>query len=718
MRKFAAIKSAAGSAAGTSAVTGAGAGVSETEGFALGYGVAGPNQSNLNRADGSDAAATGTNWVDLANLTDVLGSTYATLPSPNENPVTVAGTSAATTYPTPSVLLQLTYGATSPNVYQLRLRVWTDGQAELLFDWTTPVITTTGQSTVGMNLKTPSGGWTLAKIQALEFQIDPIYLSGTADLKVGRIAIIPVQETGWESAWNFETVFSNSWQLVFTDTFTDTNGTKLVNHTPEVGGPWVNLDYAGDTNWDIVSSRLHSFADSLAMVGTDVGSPNMRLTFDYHRVTGSSNLNVVFRATDWFNRWSFWIDASGVAHLQRYLAGTGTEPFGTSSGWSLDVTHQVEIIASLNDFEIWIDGSLAISGTSSDHNNVTNIGFAGVGTITSWVDNLNVNIEKFNTATVTGVAGWVQETVGSSAGTSTVTGVSGTNTETAGSAAGTSAVNGAAVHVFETVASAAGTSTVDGEGGTTSGPTQGTAEGTSTVTGVAAWNFYADGDAAGTSAVTGVSGTTIETVAAAAGDSTVTGQSAATFETVAAVAGDSTVTGQATWGFESAGTSDGTSTVNGTAQWIHECVGASAGVATVSGASAAIKETVGSSSGSSVGSGVGEFVFDTVGTCIATSTSSADSGAIWYAVGSAVGTSAVLGVSPAIYELEGFRFRNDDGSESSASWKATQDTNISEDRGVTVRLRTVVDVSGDPGPVQLTLQYREVGGADEDWRDV
>jgi len=59
---------------------------------------------------------------------------------------------------------------------------------------------------------------------------------------------------------------------------------------------------------------------------------------------------------------------------------------------------------------------------------------------------------------------------------------------------------------------------------------------------------------------------------------------------------------------------------------------------------------------------------------------------------------------------EGFRWRNDDGSETTATWLAAQDTNASLDIGETARLRMILDATGDPDPFPPTLYYRKVGG--------
>lgn len=68
------------------------------------------------------------------------------------------------------------------------------------------------------------------------------------------------------------------------------------------------------------------------------------------------------------------------------------------------------------------------------------------------------------------------------------------------------------------------------------------------------------------------------------------------------------------------------------------------------------------------------------------------------------------------YALEGYRFRFDDGDEANATWRENQDTLTEEDKGKNVRLRTLVDITGDPPAKQVTLQYRKVG--DAEWKTV
>ena len=70
------------------------------------------------------------------------------------------------------------------------------------------------------------------------------------------------------------------------------------------------------------------------------------------------------------------------------------------------------------------------------------------------------------------------------------------------------------------------------------------------------------------------------------------------------------------------------------------------------------------------------------------------------------------------YEQEGFRFRNDNGSESAATWIAAQDTNISRGKTTNTRLRMLADATGDAPSEAATLQYRKVGDPASEWENV
>ena len=66
---------------------------------------------------------------------------------------------------------------------------------------------------------------------------------------------------------------------------------------------------------------------------------------------------------------------------------------------------------------------------------------------------------------------------------------------------------------------------------------------------------------------------------------------------------------------------------------------------------------------------------------------------------------------------EGFRWRNDDGTQTTATWKVAQDTNASLDVGTSARLRMLLDSTGvDPAPTAYTLYYKK--STDSTWLPV
>jgi len=67
-------------------------------------------------------------------------------------------------------------------------------------------------------------------------------------------------------------------------------------------------------------------------------------------------------------------------------------------------------------------------------------------------------------------------------------------------------------------------------------------------------------------------------------------------------------------------------------------------------------------------------------------------------------------------EQEGFRVRNDDGSEITATWQAAQDTNVNIRLDTNTRLRVLINATGNPATKQYQLEYRKVG--DTVWRKV
>lgn len=74
-----------------------------------------------------------------------------------------------------------------------------------------------------------------------------------------------------------------------------------------------------------------------------------------------------------------------------------------------------------------------------------------------------------------------------------------------------------------------------------------------------------------------------------------------------------------------------------------------------------------------------------------------------------IGADEYGAVGGIITSQEGFRWRNDDGNETSATWLAAQDTGSYIPLNTNVRLRILLDTSGDASSFNPTLYYKKVG---------
>ena len=59
-------------------------------------------------------------------------------------------------------------------------------------------------------------------------------------------------------------------------------------------------------------------------------------------------------------------------------------------------------------------------------------------------------------------------------------------------------------------------------------------------------------------------------------------------------------------------------------------------------------------------------------------------------------------------DQEGARVRNDDGSESAATWKEAQDTAATVAANINFRVRFVIDASGNPNAASFQVECKEV----------
>lgn len=75
-----------------------------------------------------------------------------------------------------------------------------------------------------------------------------------------------------------------------------------------------------------------------------------------------------------------------------------------------------------------------------------------------------------------------------------------------------------------------------------------------------------------------------------------------------------------------------------------------------------------------------------------------------------------LAVGAVSLEQEGFRWRNDDGSETTATWKGAQDADITNPTGQNMRLRILVNATGDPTSKDFLLEGKK--STDTDWAKI
>jgi hypothetical protein len=85
----------------------------------------------------------------------------------------------------------------------------------------------------------------------------------------------------------------------------------------------------------------------------------------------------------------------------------------------------------------------------------------------------------------------------------------------------------------------------------------------------------------------------------------------------------------------------------------------------------------------------------------------------WIAVGIEVSPAATV-----THEQEGYRWRNDDNDEADATWRQSQDVDDSVNKSTNIRLRVLVNTTGDAASEQYQLEYKENGDPDAEYRAV
>jgi hypothetical protein len=661
--------------------------------------------------DGSDVAVAGANWNNLANAVDGSDTTYADIDNPDIGALTATGTNSPTT------------GALITNV-RGRVKHYLNNYAYVNLDYEWESLTIWDTTVAG--------------------DIDPAAYTDWVDLNVAR------------GGWNWQQV--SELKLIYTP-FTPSAGGEARLYIAEV-----EVEYLSGT------TTIESDADSAGTATVTGLSEALKKTdADSTAVATVTGLVAAIRKTD--------ADTTAVAAVTG-LAAYVTEAVGTSAGVAAvtgvsgkvcgteaDTTASGTVIGLTDTIFSSIassNGTSTVTG-NSEALKKTEFTVTGTATVTGVGETVQAGAigSSVGVATVTGNTATVLASDADSVGAATVVGNSEAIIKTDLSATGLAVtdINAAAIWLTDTSSIAQATTSAD------SGSikaTDATSTASSSVSGDSQLIIVTDANAAGTATVSINSGADKETVTTSSGVASSSITTSTLLTTIGSIAGTATVTGVGADGqtqteetdADSAGTatviglseklakvdanSVGTATVTGLSEKVAKTTGSatgtavttfntarvlsadadSTGVATVSGDTGADKGSVAVSAGIASVSGIASSTYETTAIAVATATVTGNSSKIAGVVATSAGIATATGVTPAYYDFEGFRFRYDNGDEDNASWRAAQDIDITEDKGVRLRLRTLISVSGDPGPKQVTLQVRKVGEPDTDWRDV
>ncbi len=147
--------------------------------------------------------------------------------------------------------------------------------------------------------------------------------------------------------------------ILASDSFTDTNGTALQDHTMEVGAGWTI--HAG--TWEIQSGKVIKTADdgTHQLASIDVGQSNCTVRAQ-HVVQGGGGL--AFRITD--NNNFLGIQVSGNYNL--YKRDTGTFSLLQSAGTADDGPHDLKAVLLGANIDVYVDGVLLFSYATATFN--------------------------------------------------------------------------------------------------------------------------------------------------------------------------------------------------------------------------------------------------------------------------------------------------------------------------------------------------------------
>ncbi|NIT58398.1 MAG: hypothetical protein GWN00_19880 [Aliifodinibius sp.] len=175
------------------------------------------------------------------------------------------------------------------------------------------------------------------------------------------------------------------------DTFTDTNGTLLNNHTPDtdvVGGGW-----SGSTAAEINSNQLRFDTDNSTNT-IDGGTSDGDIYFDWIVASAALNRNsLIYRYTDDNNHWRYNLrEDNGDVRIVERNGGTNTTRDTASFTFSGGTTYVARMNLSGTSMEGFIDDVSQVTYTSSFKQTETNHGVQrNTGSLLTKIDNFVID---------------------------------------------------------------------------------------------------------------------------------------------------------------------------------------------------------------------------------------------------------------------------------------------------------------------------------------
>ena len=185
------------------------------------------------------------------------------------------------------------------------------------------------------------------------------------------------------------------------DTFTDTNGVAITDHTPELGGAWsAQFGNSPATPSRINNNRLYS--TSGAGIYRNAATPPsadyyVEGVLDFLSTVAGDNVGIIGRAQSGENTYYTvrWSQASGNFAMFRIVAGSSTQ-IGSSYATTFTSGSKVVRLTMVGSaISASIDGVVRISATDA---NITAAGFAGTRAITPVTTTTGIHLTSVTAA--------------------------------------------------------------------------------------------------------------------------------------------------------------------------------------------------------------------------------------------------------------------------------------------------------------------------------